>query len=41
MSTSFKTNGATSISLPSLSNGVYVVQLKTNVGKINRKIVLD
>ncbi|WP_172824405.1 T9SS type A sorting domain-containing protein [Polaribacter sp. KT25b] len=41
MNSSFKTNGAKEISLPQLATGVYFVQLTTETGKLNKKIVLE
>ena len=38
---SFNANGTKEISLPRLSSGVYVVQLETETGKVNKKIVLE
>lgn len=37
---SFTPNSIKDINLPNLSNGVYLVQLKTNYGKLNKKIIL-
>ncbi|WP_298949878.1 T9SS type A sorting domain-containing protein [uncultured Polaribacter sp.] len=41
MSSNFNANGVKEISLPKLSSGVYVVQLETEAGKLNKKIVLE
>lgn len=41
LSHSFSANGVKEISLPKLSKGVYVVQLETETGKLNKKIVLE
>ena len=41
MSTSFKTNGYKDILLPNLAKGVYIVQLETEAGKLNKKIILE
>ena len=41
MSSNFNANGVKEISLPKLSSGVYVVQLETETGKLNKKIVLE
>ena len=41
LSTSFSANGVKEISLPRLSKGVYIVQLETETGKLNKKIVLE
>jgi hypothetical protein len=39
LNTSFKATGIHNIALPShLSNGVYIVQLITNTGRISKKI---
>jgi hypothetical protein len=39
--TSLKNSSIKDITLPSLSNGVYLVQLKTNSDKLNKKIILE
>ena len=39
--TSFIANGTKEVSLPRLSKGVYMVQLETETGKVNKKIVLE
>ena len=41
MNTSFNSNGAKEISLPNLAAGIYIVQLETQSGKLNKKIVLE
>ncbi|PWG06743.1 hypothetical protein DIS07_02585 [Polaribacter aquimarinus] len=41
LKTSFHTSGSKEISLPRLPKGVYVVQLETETGKLNKKIVLE
>lgn len=41
MTASFKTNGVQNISLPNLAAGIYVVQLETELGKLNKKIILE
>ena len=41
MSANFNTTGVKEISLPKLSQGVYIVQLETETGKLNKKIVLE
>lgn len=41
MNSNFKANGVQEISLPKLSAGVYIVQLETETGKLNKKIVLE
>ncbi len=41
MSSSFKSNGVKDISLPKLAKGVYIVQLTTEAGKLNKKIILE
>jgi hypothetical protein len=40
LSTSFQSRSVSNISLPRLSSGVYIVQLTTPSGKLNKKIVL-
>jgi hypothetical protein len=39
--TSFKGSGSNDISLPILSNGVYIVQVKNETGTINKKVVIE
>jgi hypothetical protein len=39
--TSFNTNGVQDISLPKLATGIYIVQLETETGKLNKKITLE
>ncbi|MCL7764949.1 T9SS type A sorting domain-containing protein [Polaribacter sp. Z014] len=41
MNKSFDSNGIKNISLPKLSAGVYIVQLETESGKLNKKIILE
>jgi hypothetical protein len=41
LNTAFESNGMKDISLPSLAKGVYIVQLETVEGKLNKKIVLE
>ena len=41
MSSKFNANGVKEISLPKLAKGVYIVQLETENGKLNKKIVLE
>lgn len=41
MSSNFNTQGVKEISLPKLATGVYIVQLETETGKLNKKIVLE
>ncbi|QNM84323.1 family 16 glycosylhydrolase [Polaribacter pectinis] len=41
INTTFKANGNQDVSLPKLAKGVYVVQLITATGKLNKKIVLE
>jgi Leucine-rich repeat (LRR) protein len=41
MQTSFTSNGKKVITLPSLAKGVYIVQLTTEAGKVNKKIILE
>ncbi|WP_026775276.1 lamin tail domain-containing protein [Polaribacter sp. Hel_I_88] len=38
---SFTSNGVQDITLPSLSTGVYIVQLETETGSLNKKITLE
>ena len=39
--TSFKSQGVSEIALPKLAKGVYIVQLETENGKLNKKIILE
>lgn len=41
MNSTFKTNGVQNISLPQLATGVYFVQVTTDAGKLNKKIILE
>ncbi|MEO9571322.1 MAG: lamin tail domain-containing protein [Polaribacter sp.] len=41
INTSFLSNGVKEISLPKLAKGVYIVQLETEKGKLNKKIILE
>jgi len=41
METSFTTTNSQDISLPKLATGMYIVQLETATGKLNKKIVLE
>ena len=41
MNTSFSSTGVKEISLPKLATGMYIIQLETAAGKLNKKIVLE
>ena len=41
MNTSFTTNGVQDIAIPKFAKGVYIVQLKTASGQLNKKIILE
>tara|TARA_R110001606_G_scaffold399261_1_gene582854 strand:- start:21674 stop:23737 length:2064 start_codon:yes stop_codon:yes gene_type:complete len=41
MNTSFISNGVQDISLPKLATGIYLIQLETEKGKLNKKIILE
>ncbi|WP_157663322.1 Ig-like domain-containing protein [Polaribacter sp. SA4-12] len=41
LKSSFTSNGVKDISLPKLARGVYLVQLETENGKLNKKIILE
>ena len=41
MNSSFEANGVKEISLPNLAKGVYIVQLESEAGKLNKKIILE
>jgi len=39
--TKFSSDGTSTILLPKLSDGVYIVRLKTVIGTVHKKIVID
>ncbi|SDS58437.1 Por secretion system C-terminal sorting domain-containing protein [Polaribacter sp. KT25b] len=41
INTSFESNGVKDISLSKLATGLYIVQLETETGKLNKKIILE
>ncbi|MHB0753787.1 T9SS type A sorting domain-containing protein [Polaribacter sp. M15] len=41
MTSNFNATGVKELALPNLSKGVYIVQLETETGKLNKKIVLE
>jgi hypothetical protein len=41
MSANFNAQGVKEIALPNLSKGIYIVQLETETGKLNKRIVLE
>ncbi|PQJ78732.1 T9SS type A sorting domain-containing protein [Polaribacter porphyrae] len=41
LNTNFNSNGVHDVALPQLSTGVYIVQLESEKGKLNKKIVLE
>lgn len=41
MNSSFDANGLKEVSLPNLAKGVYIVQLETETGNLNKKIILE
>ena len=41
LNTAFTSNGVQDIPLPQLAKGVYVIQLQTAKGKLNKKIILE
>lgn len=41
MTTSFEANGMKDISLQKVASGVYIVQLETENGTLNKKIILE
>jgi hypothetical protein len=41
MNSSFNTTGVKELTLPNVATGVYIVQLETEAGKLNKKIVLE
>ncbi|MDD7914132.1 T9SS type A sorting domain-containing protein [Polaribacter haliotis] len=41
MNSSFESNGVKDITLPKTANGIYIVQLFTEAGQLNKKIILE
>jgi hypothetical protein len=41
LNTTLTSNGVQDISLPNLANGIYIVQLENEAGKLNKKITLE
>ncbi|MDG1037696.1 MAG: T9SS type A sorting domain-containing protein [Polaribacter sp.] len=41
VNTSFSTNGVNDISLPKLARGVYIVNVNTETGQLNKKIIIE
>ncbi|QVY66616.1 T9SS type A sorting domain-containing protein [Polaribacter sp. Q13] len=41
LNNSFTTNGVKDISVPKLAKGLYIVQIKSATGKLNKKIILE
>ena len=41
LQSTFTSTGVKEVSLPKLATGVYLVQLETEAGKLNKKIVLE
>jgi len=41
MVTTFKANGLKDITLPKLATGIYVVQLTTENGNLNKKVIIE
>lgn len=41
LKTSFEGNGLNEIALPSVRTGVYIVQLETETGKLNKKVIIE
>jgi hypothetical protein len=41
LSTSFTSNGVSDVALPKLATGIYIVQLATETGTVNKKITLE
>ncbi len=39
--TSFESKGTKDIAVPKLTSGIYIVQLNTKAGKLNKKIILE
>ena len=41
MNSTFKSSGSDNVALPKLATGIYIVQLETENGKLNKKIILE
>ena len=41
MTTSFEGTGTDDITLPNLRTGVYIIQLETETGKLNKKVIIE
>jgi hypothetical protein len=41
LNTSFEGNGVNNIALPNFNRGAYIVQLETESGIVNKKIILE
>jgi len=41
MNTSFEGDGLNDITLPNLRTGVYIIQLETETGKLNKKVIIE
>jgi hypothetical protein len=41
VNTMFEGNGVNDVTLPSLRTGVYIIQLETETGKLNKKVIIE
>ena len=41
LNTSFQANGVNDVTLPNLRVGIYIIQLETETGKLNRKVIIE
>jgi hypothetical protein len=41
LTTSFQGNGVNDISIPNLRTGIYIIQLETETGKLNKKVIIE
>lgn len=41
LNTTFEGNGVNDVTLPSLRTGVYIIQLATETGKLNKKVIIE
>lgn len=41
LASSFEGNGVNDVTLPNIGTGIYIIQLETNLGKLNKKIIIE
>jgi hypothetical protein len=41
VTTSFHGNGVNDITIPSVRTGIYIIQLETETGKLNKKVIIE